>query len=336
MAEDRYGWLYRKYAHTPESFRRLIKPGIDLYDKMEMVIVRPSEFFLKIRYEKGLMPTFRYHLSLSVIFLLLTFGLLGSILISMPSAAVLIWSMSYEVPLFWPLMAVGVPLVFLGAATIMWALIGGLAHVIVSFLGGKADYKETFKAVTYAGTPMNLFGWIPVVQIIPFAYSIYLFVRGLSKLQGVSLWKAAGTFAITAGIILISLGTVAFLAQSQISEGSERILGLWDQVSSGTYVPNSFGEGTDIFLVVNRSLCTEGTATISVANFGADNSGPIDVYIDGEMSDSCTSAFAIGIDGGSSIDCSHQASGLSTTGFHNINLTRTEDGVSTVHQMFCN
>jgi hypothetical protein len=336
MAEDRYGWLYRKYARTPESVRRLIKPGIDLYDKMEMVMVRPAEFFLKIKYEKGLLPAFRYHLALSAIFLLLTSGLLGTVLISMPSAAVMIWSFSYENPYFWALAAVGIPLAFLGIATALWAFIGGLTHMSVMLLGGKADYKETFKVVTYAGTPTNLFGWIPMVQVLPFAYSIYLFVRGLAKLQGMDLTKAFGAFAITAAVMVIAAGAVVILAQDQISYGTQRIIGLWDQVSSGTYVPNNFSGERDIFLVVNKSLCTAGTAMISVANFGVDNSGPIEVYIDGGMSDSCTRAFSVGIDGGASLDCTYQYQGLESTGFHNINLTRTIDSASTVHQMFCN
>jgi hypothetical protein len=63
-------------------------------------------------------------------------------------------------------------------------------HVVVYFMGAKKGFENTFKAVVYGGTPSTIFSWIPLVNIVFMFWSWFLLVKGLSKLQNMTMEKA--------------------------------------------------------------------------------------------------------------------------------------------------
>lgn len=157
-------------------------------EKAKMVMLHPSEFFERIRFEQGIKKSFSYLATLSLISLVIgilsivfniTFisplGLLVSILPFLGQSALLIGIM---IPIgIYVLSLVGS---FIGA---------GVVHLFVRLLGGKGKYSDTYKAVTYASTPSLLLGWIPFIGAIFGIYSFYLNLKGLSKLHLISMGR---------------------------------------------------------------------------------------------------------------------------------------------------
>jgi hypothetical protein len=76
-------------------------------------------------------------------------------------------------------------------------------HLFVLMFGGKEDYKETFKAITYAGAPAPLI-IIPYVGILSLVYIIFLEIIGIHHRQKLSIGKSVA-------VVLIPLIIVLFL-----------------------------------------------------------------------------------------------------------------------------
>jgi hypothetical protein len=76
-------------------------------------------------------------------------------------------------------------------------------HVFAKLFGGVSDYDGTFKAYVYGFTPSILFGWIPVLGLIGAIYGIYLFIKGLSILHGLSTGKSFLVWFIPVLILLL-------------------------------------------------------------------------------------------------------------------------------------
>ena len=95
-------------------------------------------------------------------------------------------------------------------ATIVLTFVGvAIVHIFVLLLGGKGSYSDTYKALVYASTPSTLLGWIPLVGIVFGLYSLYLSIKGISKLHNISMMRA---FLAVIGIILIILIIVIIMA----------------------------------------------------------------------------------------------------------------------------
>lgn len=69
-------------------------------------------------------------------------------------------------------------------------IVSGILHISVYLLGGKKGYEKTYKAFVYAVTPLMIFLWFPLVNLVFMLWSLWLEIKGLSKFQTLSLEKA--------------------------------------------------------------------------------------------------------------------------------------------------
>jgi hypothetical protein len=279
----------------------------------------PAEFFDRTKFEKGILPSVAYLAALSLVLTFFTSSILfiAYFLQALPNAAPWIyWS---PVGIYFGCIAAFI----LGSA---------LTHLTVKLLGGKGGFSETFKPVVYGSTPAILFGWIPMVQVLFFVYSFYLVAKGLSRMHLITGISAMATQGVVFAIVFaLAIGSYGTYVQGPVDLP---VLGsiMTSQLGIGP-APNDHGGTPDVFLVIDRSACGDGVARMTVSNFGWDSSGPVQVYIDGVLSRNCTSIFEGGIDSKSTKSCTSSSADLSSTGFHEVNLT--SETYSGVHQIYC-
>jgi len=95
---------------------------------------------------------------------------------------------------------------------------GAILHVIVYLMGAKKGFQNTYKAVAYGQTPNIIFGWIPLLNIVFGIWSWYLVIKGLSKLQDMTMGRAflATIIPIIVLIALAVLGAMMFAIASSV------------------------------------------------------------------------------------------------------------------------
>jgi hypothetical protein len=199
-----------------ESFE-VLKRKIGLVEKIKKVILSPSEFFERIKAERGVGEAFKYLAILSLVNLVV--GIV-SFMLSIPSVTSL-GNLSTFLPLLRaPATALGIaiPFVIYIGSLILSFVEAGFIHLFAKLLKGKGEYSATYKALVYASTPSLLLGWIPWVGIIFGIYSFYLSLKGISKLHEVSMGRALIIlFVIPAVIILVITLLLAGIAYTYIS-----------------------------------------------------------------------------------------------------------------------
>jgi hypothetical protein len=82
-------------------------------------------------------------------------------------------------------------------------------HLWVYLLGGRRGIMQTVTAVIYAGTPVQLLSWIPLIGIITVLWSLVLTSLGIRELQEISTGKAILAIAIA---VIIPLGLIILAA----------------------------------------------------------------------------------------------------------------------------
>jgi|GEM_PF-1031778 len=169
---------------------------MSLIEKIKKVLFSPSEFFERIKVEKGIGRAFKYLAILSLI-----------------NLVVEIVSLKYPIPLWHipAILGIATPIVKYIGRLILSFVGAGLTHLFAKLLKGKGDYSATYKAQIYASTPILLLGWIRWVGIIFAIYSFYLSLKGISKLHEVSMIRAFVIILMT-GIVMalasISVGAI--------------------------------------------------------------------------------------------------------------------------------
>lgn len=221
-----------------------------LFEKIKKVTFSPSQFFEKIKKERGIGSAFVYLAILSLIYLI--FLIFITSIFHFPLD---LRELPYEIQEITTLpTTIVVILIFVffyvfGLA--MSFVSAGIIHLLAKLLKGKGDYSATYKACIYGATPTYLLGWIPFVGWIPTLYSIYLTMKGISKLHTVSMIRAFVIVfvipLILLFILLVGIFLLFFLAFSWHFIGMiEEILGI---------------------MVLDR-YCTDGTVTFTIMNTG--------------------------------------------------------------------
>lgn len=165
-----------------------------LFEKAKLVMIKPKEFFAKVKAEKGISGAFGYLALVSLIYVI------GNYLVSpdiYEITAIVAWLSKEGIAVF-------------SYAIMMLSLFisAGITHILVRLLGGTGKYYETYKAYVYGSTPSLLLGWIPIVGVLGSLYALYLSVLGVSKYHKISMWRAF------VAIVLIPLlaAIIGFLA----------------------------------------------------------------------------------------------------------------------------
>lgn len=153
------------------------KAPMGFIEKIKKVILSPNEFFDAIKTEEGITQAFIYYAILSLIYSIL-FGifyfLMPTFLGPMPfgELGIAMIVISY---------VVGLISVFIYAV---------ITHIFTKIVGGNGNYSATFKSLVYASTPSLLLGWVPMIGVIFAIFSLYLMIKGISKLHGITMLRA--------------------------------------------------------------------------------------------------------------------------------------------------
>jgi hypothetical protein len=158
------------------------------------VTLKPKAFFAKAKSEKKISSAFKYLAVVSLVYAAGGYFVSpANVMMSKEALAVL----SYVIRLLAPFVSV--------------LIINAIARI----LGGKGRYNDTYKAVVYSSTPNLLFGWIPLIGVIPSLYALYLSVLGISKYHRISMWKALASVIIFPVLIAaVAAFIIAVLASS--------------------------------------------------------------------------------------------------------------------------
>lgn len=171
----------------------MAKGELALLEKVQNVLAAPGKFYDGVKGEEGLSKAFIYYSILLAVSLVLTQAV--STVMGAPLSKITV---------------IGV--------VAAWLLVNGLnfvivaiVHVFVYLLGGKAGYGATYRAMSYASTPMYLLNWIPIVGLAGALWSLYLDIKGIAVLQNMSTGRAAAAVLIPLVILLI-IALVLFAA----------------------------------------------------------------------------------------------------------------------------
>jgi hypothetical protein len=196
----------------------------DLVSNVKGFIMTPSEMFKKTS-RNSMSAAYQYYVILLVIFTVL-FGIVAvsiglSIFTSMvaqmaviPIVGNVISSAASNFSGF--VIALGVFFVYLLFLFYLLGVFveGLIIHAFVVLMGGEKGAKQTIKTTMYSSTPFLLLGWIPVVSMIAYIWSIVLLIIGIKETQEMELGKAIVVvlIPIVLFIILISLGAAVNIA----------------------------------------------------------------------------------------------------------------------------
>ena len=169
--------------------------------KINNILFHPHSFFSQVEKEAGINKAFLYFLILT-----LFSYILSTIITSL-------WPKVYT--FFLPIFTDNVPIkqIFLGSfigfliSLPLSFVTGFFLYLWVSIFGGKKSYSEAYKLYVYSITPKLVFGWIPLVNILIWIYSLILLIIGTQKIYKFSALKATLIY-----IIPLIIGIIIFIA----------------------------------------------------------------------------------------------------------------------------
>ncbi len=159
-----------------------------IFEKAKKVLTNPSTFYDEIKSEQGLWKASKYYAVLLFVQLLL-----GALL------------NFFEFDIF--IFVIGFPIAFI-LSFLQACFSVGITFIFAKMLKGQGNLYDTYKALFYAATPSLLLGWIPYVSILGALWTLYLAVKGVSKLHNVSMLRA---FGIVIGLPLIIILVIAII-----------------------------------------------------------------------------------------------------------------------------
>jgi hypothetical protein len=121
-------------------------------------------------------------------------------------------------------MVFGVPFIAFASVIVMYCILvlvySILTHLCVYLLGGRSGFFPTFHAVLYSMIPYLLLGWIPIVGIFAFLWTLVLLFFGIREFQELEDSRAAGAVIIPTFLLLVIIAILAVLFLLAIPSGA--------------------------------------------------------------------------------------------------------------------
>ncbi|MDO8648931.1 MAG: YIP1 family protein [Candidatus Peregrinibacteria bacterium] len=187
-----------------------------LLQRAQSVLTTPTAYFQSIRPEKALGTPVTYLLVLSAIFLCLRTLLFT---VSPPTVSPEEIAALAQIG-FMP--QAGSAASGFATAIFTFALSfvnAGLLHLFARLLRGQGAYVDTYKAVAYSMTPQMLLSSFPYIGILGSLYSLYLLIKGLGVLHGMSLGRAILTLVLAALTVIIIVLVPIFFFLFMLAKG---------------------------------------------------------------------------------------------------------------------
>lgn len=200
MDDERKSYENLRKKYNFEESRSIM--GIP--EKIKEILFSPSEFFDKVRKEKGILEPLKYYAVLAI------FANVIAVLVSFFMKAL---PFSNPVQL---LSRIALNYLFTMAVFVSLSIIN---HIFAKILNGRGDFASTFGALSYALTPSLILGWILSIISIPFSWllvstwTVYLAIIGLSKLHQVSVFRSFFIFFGLEIVLIVLMGvSIVFLS----------------------------------------------------------------------------------------------------------------------------
>ncbi len=167
----------------------------DIVNKVENVLFRPSEFFSNLR-EEDVKNSFIYFAAMSLFYVVMR-GIISGIFHSFNFSMMKYMSLGSS--------SISI-LIFEYIAMVVFGFVSALLlHVWILIFGGKGSYVNTYQIYAYGSTPSLLLAWIPIVNMVVWIYSLYVYIVGTEKLHKVSRTRALWIYITPLLIILLLL-----------------------------------------------------------------------------------------------------------------------------------
>jgi hypothetical protein len=170
--------------------------ALSLTDKIVGFIVRPVETFRAVR-EEELAPPTVYYLVLLIINAILT-----AIVAYLGYGAA-----TNNPPGIGAFIAGLIAAFILGIiGLILWSV---FLHIGAKIMGGRGEFADSYKSALYSQTPNLLLGWIPIIGIIFWLWSIVLLFLGVRELHEMETVRAVIAVVIAVVLFIIVIAIIA-------------------------------------------------------------------------------------------------------------------------------
>ncbi len=196
-------------------------PKIDVTELIKTamaVAMKPAAFFDSIREEKGYEKPLIFAVAMGAVA-----GVVGTVVGILHLDAIFMffpgWGNVFSRLLLWPI-----------AAALGMFLGGGLLHVIVLILGGKANYETSARIAGYSAVFLpaaQVVSWLPIVSVVPSLYALYIAALAVIALHQTERQKTFIVFGVI-GLLGLALAVWSFNAARSMSH-LERDAAQWSR-----------------------------------------------------------------------------------------------------------
>jgi len=165
-----------------------------ILDAFKRVLARPSEFYASVKDQAGLGPPLVFALAMGVAAGVIT-AVLSLVGLRGAAGALAGAAVGFGAILLSPIF------------TMIGVVIGGaVAHVISLIAGGKGTFEQSLRVAAYASAVMPiaaLVGFVPLVNILPSLYGLYLVAIGLVVVHAADRRKTFISVAVLGALLVL-------------------------------------------------------------------------------------------------------------------------------------
>ena len=272
-----------------------------LVEKIRKILLHPSEFFDDVKSE-GIGGAFKYLAVLGLAYILVVLALYFLVPSISPFGALQAY-MDYIGMSLTATTGIALALGFYVLILVIPFIGVGVLHLFVKLFGGHGSYADTYNAVVYGNTPTYLLGWIPYVGALATLYSLYLEIKGISKLHDISMLRAV----LAVIVVPLVIGVVVSVVMAGIAY----------MYISSIFTPTQTS-GAVVEIDGDATQCTGTAITVYVRNAGTVQTTSDKVTISGTDSKGnamaagpCTSTATPLLAGGALVKCTFALTGSS-------------------------
>jgi hypothetical protein len=176
-------------------------------DKIKEILLKPNDFFEKLKNETGVKESFRHFALLSLFSTILSIV----VIFLFNKEAV----RSFHLESSGPYLVIGY-LIGLGFSF----LISGALFLWLKLFKAKGKYEKAYQLYVYSRTPKFVYGWIPALDLVAWIHGLILLIAAVQKVYKIKRNKAIIIFVIPAIVfIIITFVAAYYFAQLQLKGG---------------------------------------------------------------------------------------------------------------------
>lgn len=181
---------------------------IQFFEKIKKICFYPKKFFQELPEEERFIDALKYYFILVLI--ISPFGFILALIsekiqvdLGTDYFAILGTSFFSKIGNYYLILILS--LIFFVCVVSIW-------HLSALMFGAKKGIKATYIIFLYGSTPSLILGWMPILNIFSFFYSIYIFIIGLNIRQKLNITKAVLSYSCAFLFVLfLSISFIFYL-----------------------------------------------------------------------------------------------------------------------------